>query len=174
LKQKIKLEIEPKARKKNPPRTAFKKGEPNPHAFRPGVSPCPGGKPKSQEQRLLSHTLRIQLAWRAPDKVARALGLPRGASWSMVLAQSLLRRATAGDLQAAQLIVTTTEGTKSRIDFFAESDVPRNQVTVVFEESDGDGHRRLPTTLDGFIADDDATNTRQIESSGAADRIGAR
>ena len=166
--QKIKLEIEPKARKKNPPRTAFKKGAPNPHAFKPGVSPCPGGKPKSQEQRLLSHTLRIQLAWRAPDKVAKALGLPRGASWSMVLAQSLLRRATAGDLQAAQLIVTTTEGTKSRIEFNDESgDTRTRECTVLFMESDGNGRpaRVLPTTIDGTLADE-ALEPHEIAPSG--------
>lgn len=156
-KQKIKLEIEPKARKVILPRSAFKKGGPNPHAFKPGVSPCPGGKPKSEEQRLLSRTLRIQLGWRAPDKIAKALGLPRGSSWSMVLSQSLLRRATAGDLQAAQLIVTTTEGTRSRIEVSEESgNTLTRECTVLFMESDGNGRpiRELPTTIDGALADE--------------------
>ena len=39
------VEVVKKQRKKNAPRTAFKKGQPNPHAFVAGNgSPNPGGK----------------------------------------------------------------------------------------------------------------------------------
>jgi hypothetical protein len=153
-KQKIELVVDQKERKKNPPRTAFAKG--NPYRVQPGQVLNPrGGKPKD-EHRLVSKALRVQLNTRAPDAYAKALHLPRGASWAQCLAASLLRRSVAGDMSAATLIVQTVEGTKSHIEFSDESTGGRRECTVLFMESDGDGRpiRTLPTTIDGALADE--------------------
>lgn len=97
-------------RKKNPPKTAFKKGGPNPHAFQKGVSGNPGGKSRSHEDRLVTNALRVRAAFRAPDRIAKALGLPRGASWAQCLAQSLLQRAISGDNEASRLVLERVDG----------------------------------------------------------------
>lgn len=142
-KKKITLNIEHKERRKNPPRTAFKKGGPNPHAFKPGQSGNPtGGKPKDQ-LRPVSKSLCIALNTRAPDAVAKALGCSRGASWSQCLAQKLIYQAVRGDLAAANIIIQATEGTSSRIELTGEMGDRPGQIEIVFLESDGAGRPRI-------------------------------
>lgn len=155
-----KIEIAPSVpRKRNPPRTAFKTA--NEHSFRPGESGNPSGGRRKDEHRLVSKALKVQLNNRAPDKVAQAMQLPRGASWAQCLAASLIRRSVAGDMSAASLVVQTIEGTRSQLELISESERPR-EVTIVFEDSDGDGRpRRLPTTIDGTLAAE-ALEPRQI------------
>ena len=83
----------------------FKKGEP---------SANPSGKAKT-DKRLLSRSLRIQLANRAPDTVADALGLRRGASWAGVIAANLLTiAATSRDAMAVAAAREIREATESK------------------------------------------------------------
>jgi Family of unknown function (DUF5681) len=100
-----------KLRKKNPPRTAFKKGGLNPFAFQPGQSGNPGGKVKPTDH-LLSKSLRVALADRASDDVCKALGLPIHSSWSQCLARKLVYMAIRGDLAAIAEIRALTEISK--------------------------------------------------------------
>ena len=101
-------------RKKNPPKTAYKKGEPNPHAFKPGQSGNPTGKSPLAEH-LLSKNVLIALNNRCPDAIAERLELPKGSSWSQALAAFLLRRAFDGDHweAAISLIARLTEGNQN-------------------------------------------------------------
>ena len=143
---------ETKPRKRVIPRSAFQAG--NEHRFRPGESGNPsGGRPKD-ENRLLSKALKVQLANRAPDKVAKALSLPRGASWSQCISMVLIRSAVRGDLAAAREIREATEGVRSRLELVDESVMERPPITVVFEESIDGRLRRLPSTIDGRLADE--------------------
>ena len=130
--------IEPARRKKNPPRTAFKKGGPNPHAFVAGNgSPNPGGKPRLIDA-LLSKSLRIGLADRAPDEVCKALGLPHHSSWASCIVRKLIYMAVRGDLSAMVEIRTATEGTRISADLnFADPNNAPPVITVVFQDSDG-------------------------------------
>ena len=155
-KQKLDVEFTPRIpRKRRPPRTAYSEESPSPYAFQPGQSGNPsGGRPKD-ENRLVSRALKFQLNNRAPDVVSKALGLPRGASWAQCLAASLIRRSVKGDMSAASLIVQTIEGTKSQVEFIDQGESIPRRVSIEFVESDGNGHPRiLPTTIDGFLADD--------------------
>jgi hypothetical protein len=113
------LSIQPKARKRNAPSTAFKVGGPNPNAFRPGVCPNPGGRPKD-ELRLVNKALRAQLNTRAPNEIAQLVGLDPGASWAQCVASSLLYMAVKGDVGAAREIRECTEGNRSRLELVDE------------------------------------------------------
>jgi hypothetical protein len=146
----VAVEVVKKERKKNPPRTAFKKGGPNPHAFKSGEEwrGNPGGKVKVGND-LLSKSLRVALADRAPDDVCMAADLPCHSSWSQILARRLLVLAVRGDLQAMDLIHRVTEGTHSRVDLHGFSGLDqdssdRSVVEIVFIDSDGDGRPRDP------------------------------
>lgn len=105
----ITVNIEPAARKRNPPKTAYSKENPSPHAFQPGVSPNPGGRAGSKP-RLLSRALKARLDCRAPDAVAASLKVPRGSSWATVLAQALVVQAIKGDVSASRMIAEYSEG----------------------------------------------------------------
>ncbi|MGP8252719.1 MAG: DUF5681 domain-containing protein [Terracidiphilus sp.] len=129
-----------KPRKKNAPRTAYSKEHPSPHAFQPGVSGNPGGKARLVDAHL-SRSLRIVLADRAPDAVAEAMNLPKGASWSMCLARKLVYMAVKGDLMALREIRESTEGSRISADFkFPEAGETSPLIELVFVSSDGDGH----------------------------------
>ncbi len=107
------------ARKKHPPSTTFKPG--NPYRFEKGVSGNPsGGSPKS-EMRLVTKALLAMLPNRATAVVTKALGLPSHASWATCIAQQLITAAVSGDTSAAAQIIATTEGTRSRLDVFQEN-----------------------------------------------------
>jgi hypothetical protein len=127
-----------KKRKKNPPRTAFRKGAPNPHAFSKGQSGCPGGKPKNVDQ-LLSRSLRVALCDRAPNEMAEGFHLPHGASWAQCIARRILIMAVRGDLEAVKLIHAATEGTNSKIsiDFPDAANVPPLFELVFVDAVDG-------------------------------------
>ena len=143
------IEIVKKPRKKNPPRTAFRKGGPNPHAFKPGEN-NPGGKPKVGND-LLSRSLRIALADRCSDELCRAVGAPRHSSFSQVLASRLLHLAMRGDLGAMKEIREATEGSHSRVDVRGLLDQDISDVPVIelrFIDSDGDGHPAPGVTID--------------------------
>ena len=133
-----------KKRKKNPPRTAFKKGGPNPHAFQPGESGNPGGcKPKTDH--LISRALRVALADRAPDAATEAVNLAKGASWAQVLARRLIHLAVRGDLTAMREIREATEGVHGTLGVYGLGtpegfNEPPPLFEIVFVESDGAGH----------------------------------
>ncbi len=141
--------IEPARRKKNPPRTAFKKGGPNPHAFVAGNgSPNPGGKPRLVDH-LLSKSLRVALCDRAPDEVAKSFNLPSGASWAQCIARKLIYMAVRGDLQACREIREATEGTRLHADLtFPDPSAAPPVISVVFLDSDGDGRPAPGMTIE--------------------------
>jgi hypothetical protein len=97
-------------RKKRPPRTAFKPG--NPYAFRPGESGRSRAKTPTapDDVRLVSKALRARLPFRAPDAIALKLGLEPGASWAQCIAQSLIYTAVRGDVAGIRAIHELTEG----------------------------------------------------------------
>ena len=119
-----KIVLEKSLRKRVLPSTAFTAGPEGRGAafrFKTGEpSANPSGKAKT-DNRLLSRSLRIQLANRAPDAVADAVGLRRGASWAGVIAANLLAiAATSRDamaVAAAREIREATEG-KQRPELF--------------------------------------------------------
>lgn len=155
-KKKQTIEVVPTERRKNPPRTAFQKGGPNPHAFQPGNEPAnKGGGP--HKMHLVSRALKVHLANRAPRKWTMALGISSHASIGQCLSYSLVRRAIGGDLQAASLVLQYTEGApKQHLTFDdVSSEQGDRRVEVVFIESDGDGRPRvLPKTLEGDLDDE--------------------
>jgi hypothetical protein len=134
------IAIESKKRKRNPPRTAFKKGGPNPHAFVAGNgSPNPGGKPRTSDH-LLSKSLRVALADHAPDEVCKAMNLPPHSSWSQCLARKLIYMAIRGDLASIAEIRTCTEGSRISADLSFQDPAAAPPIfELVFLESDGQG-----------------------------------
>jgi hypothetical protein len=141
-----------KPRKKNPPRTAFRKGGPNPHAFVAGTgSPNPGGKVKS-DTRLISKALLVALANRAPDEAAKALNLPKGSSWAQCLGQRLIHMALRGDLAAMDQIRQFTEGNRihASVDFQDPGAAPPI-IEIVFVDA-VDGRPAPGTTIDAQTA----------------------
>ncbi len=131
-------------RKKNPPRTAFKPGGPNPHAFKKGESPNPGGKPARADARL-SRSLLINLSAHAPNDVTEAMKLPKGASWSACLARRLINLALRGDLEAMRLIAHATGDLHNNVHIFDESITDRPIIEIVFV--DGIDGRPTPEFL---------------------------
>ncbi len=125
-----------KKRKHGAPSNAFMPG--NTMGFRPGESGNVGGKPHHMDA-LLSRSLRIALADRAPDEVCKALGLQAHASWAQCLSRKLIYMAVRGDLQALVEIRNCTEGTRSRIDVFAGDGEERSVIELIWVESDGAG-----------------------------------
>ena len=148
--KKFVVAVEPKARKKNPPRTAFAPG--NEHRFEKGVSGNPGGKPKG-DTRLLSKAMRVQLAWRAPDEVALQLGLPAGSSWAQCISMRLIRLAIRdADVSAMRELREATEGTRQRFELFDDDGNPQETpqlIELVFLESDGNGRPAPGSLIEG-------------------------
>jgi hypothetical protein len=142
--------VAPKARAKNPPRTAFRKGGPNPHAFVAGNgSPNPGGKPRTSDH-LLSKSLRVALADHAPDEVCKAMNLPPHSSWSQCLARKLIYMAIRGDLASIAEIRTCTEGSRISADLsFPDPAAVPPLISLCFVESNGNG-KPLYDTPDGM------------------------
>lgn len=151
----ITLSVEKKERKKNPPRTVFREG--NPYRVQPGQVLNPrGGRPKN-EHRLTSKALVVDLARRAAPNITRALGLPTHASYAQCLSRSLIRRALAGDTQCAALILSYTEGLpKNHVTLVDETAEQPSRFEILFMDSDGDGHpvRECQKTIDGRLADE--------------------
>lgn len=148
--KKTRIEMVNKPRKKNPPRTAFKKGEENPHAFKPGESGNPGGKPK--EHRLLSKALRMHLANRAPDSVCEALNLPHHSSWAQCVGMRLIRLAiTSIDTNAIRAVHEISEGSRSRLEIVDESDACFPSMEIVFVESDGNGRPHRYSAIESSV-----------------------
>jgi hypothetical protein len=106
--------ITPK-RKRPAPKNAFKPG--NQYAFKRGHSGNPAGRPKDESRNaaLVSNALRGQLGVTAPYQIAETLGLAPGASWAQCLGASLIRRAVAGDIAAARLVLDATENTRATL-----------------------------------------------------------
>jgi hypothetical protein len=77
----------------------FAKGNKVGKTFRPGQSGNPKGRPKSA---LLSDALRHMLAEACPEDPER--------TWAEVIADALIARAAAGDVQAAKEIADRVEG----------------------------------------------------------------
>jgi hypothetical protein len=137
-------------RKKNPPRTAYTKENPSPHAFKPGQSGNPSGKSKNMNT-LLSHGLRGDLADRASNEECTKAGLPAGCSNSQVIRARLMIIAKKGDpaqtLAAIREIRELTElkgGTSVNVGIAigangepVSTEGPR--LRVFFIESDGNG-----------------------------------
>ncbi len=147
-------------RRNRAPSTAFKPG--NPWAAKKGEVRNPDGRKGSQKNERLpvSKSLRVQLNSRAPAKVTNALEMPSHSSWAQCIARMLLRKTVSGDLQAATLLMQYTEGSPKQ--HLTLEDGPdggaRRQVRILFMNSDGDGRpvRTLPTTEDGYLADEPA------------------
>lgn len=113
-------------RKRTVPKSAFKKGEPNPHQFKPGESGRTRAKKPNvpDDRRLVSRALRVQLPSRAPDDVCRSLHMPLRSSWAQCLAKSLMIAALRGDVSAVREIYQMTEGSrfKFNVEGFASGD----------------------------------------------------
>jgi hypothetical protein len=143
-------------RKKNPPKTAFQKGKPNPHAFKPGQSGNPSGKSPLADHLLSRNTL-VALNNRAPDALALSLNLTAGSSWSQCLAQFLLYKVFEKDKDgntvhweaAISLIARLTEANQNNL-LLEELERMRRQMaeggvssgprlSVMFVKSNGDG-----------------------------------
>jgi hypothetical protein len=92
----------------------------------------------------MSKSLRAQLPSRAPDAIARRLGLTLGASWAQCVATALLLAAAGGDVAAAREIRECTEGRTRPFGFVddGDGDTPGEHpcVNVVFIDSDGNGY----------------------------------
>ena len=143
------LPVETRVRKKNLPRTVFKKG--NTSGFKPGVSGSPGGKPKSGESRLLSKALNIFLNDRAPDEAGKTVGLPPNPpgsnsyhySWAQILAKRILNLAVRGEAWAVSEISRLTEPVHARLGVLGFDSEDGEQSSAViqleFVNSDGDG-----------------------------------
>lgn len=79
--KKEKLLSPPKPRTKRKPNSGqFKKG--NEHRFQPGVSPNPGGKPKSEIEKSITAGLHKRAGQRAPDSMCAQLDLPPYSTYS--------------------------------------------------------------------------------------------
>ncbi len=148
------------ARKKNLPRTAFRTGGPNPHAFMPGHVPTNKGS-GPRELRLVGHHLREQLSKRAPDTMCAALNLPSHSSWAACMATSLIKRSLRGDHAATELIMRYSEGTKVQL-ALESNDAPRH-IEIVFVESDGDGSPRQIDIESGYYQPPASLPARTIE-----------
>jgi hypothetical protein len=137
-----------KKRKKRPPRTAYSKENPSPHAFKPGESGNPGGKAHHADA-LLSKSLRVALADRAPAEVTQGFNLPSTASWSQVIARKLLILAIRGDLQAVAEIRALTEVAKvhASLDVNDPGAAPP-LIEICFVESNGDGRPAAGLIID--------------------------
>lgn len=127
------------ARKRTIPKTAFRKGGENPHAFQPGE--CGRNRAKKPErpddERLISRALRAQLSTRAPNERAIAVGLRPGASWAQVCAAALLDAASRGDVAASKEVRESTEGGRLALAFDSEpgsEDCPLLEVCFVSPE----------------------------------------
>jgi hypothetical protein len=134
------VKVEPPAeRKKTVPRSAYSATNPSPYAFEAGgPSPNPGGRAGSKS-RLLSRALKARLDTRAPDSVASAFQLGRGASWAQVLSAALVTQAVKGDTQAARMVAEYTEPLPKQLFGFDSDDgesSPRLVVEFVQSESD--------------------------------------
>jgi hypothetical protein len=145
--------VAPLRRKKNAPHTAYSKEHPSPYAFQPGApSANPGGKARLADVHI-SRSLRIVLADRAPDTVAEAMGLAKGASWSMCLARKLVYMAIKGDLMALREIRESTEGSRISADFnFTDGSAAPQLLEIVFVPSDGNGYPAPGQMIDGHVA----------------------
>jgi hypothetical protein len=163
-KKKIVVTLDRAERKRNAPRTAFRKGEPNPHAFKPGVSPNPGGRPKDG-LRLVSKALRVQLAGRATNEIAQAVGLDPGASYAQVLAQVVLRLGMRGDLTAIKLAVELSEKTKVEMEELSGG-VSGSLFNIVFVESDGNGKPLHSSTIEAMRSE---SERRQLAATASDD-----
>jgi hypothetical protein len=144
--KKVVVHLGEKARKKVVPRTAYSKEHPSPYAFKPGESGNSAGKKKS-ETRLLSKALNAYLSDRAPEEVARSLGLPSNApgehynySWALCLGRRILNKAMIAEPWAVDAIIKLTEPVHARLDlgFGGEGEAPQI-MELVFVEADGDG-----------------------------------
>jgi hypothetical protein len=146
----VKIAVTPPVRRKrNPPRTAYSKTNPSPHAFPPGVSGNPSGKRKIDSTRLLSKALRVHLNARCPDEVASACGCEKYSSWAQVLGMSLSLRATLkGDLGCASLIASLVE---EKGEAELENALVGPSFEIRFVESDGNGRPREIDSKSGFI-----------------------
>ena len=145
-KKEIIVSLEPKVKRRTVPSSAFKKG--NAHAFKPGVSGNPSGRPKSSEH-IVSRALRIQLGQRAPNEIVLQLGLSPGASWGMCVSSALLHAAARGDVQAAREIREATEGHRSQFGLIDDDGNMPSPIEIIFVPTGGDGRPRpapvLPT-----------------------------
>jgi hypothetical protein len=141
-----------KQRRKNPPRTAYSKEHPSPHAFKKGECTNPGGKRKTGDD-LVGKWLTIDSSDRAPDSMCASLSLPPGSSWGRVLARRLMYFAMNGEAWAYAEIREYTQG--SRVNLFGSiavggdpGDAP-SLIQIQFVESDGNGRMKEPLTIEG-------------------------
>jgi hypothetical protein len=133
--------IAPKRKKQGANRTSYSKARPSSHAFQPGESGNVGGKAHHADA-LLSRSLRVILANRAPNEVADAFKLPHGASWSQCIASKLIFLAVRGDLQAIAEIRNFTETSKMSMDLDFSGGAMGVIPEIVFLESNGAGALR--------------------------------
>jgi hypothetical protein len=92
----------------------------------------------------------VDLASRAPDDVAAAFKLGKGASWSMCIARKLIFLAVHGDLGAVSEIRNFTESAHVSLDF-PDSSSPVPLIELVFVSSDGAGHPAPGQMIDGML-----------------------
>lgn len=144
------VEVAKKPRRKNPPRTAFKKGENNGHQWQPGQSGNPTGKHRASDNRM-SKKLLIDLGSRAPDEICHRLSMPTRSSWGQCLSRRLLLLAMAGDLMAFRELREWTEGSRVDLHGFGTFDHDAPDVPPLLEIVfvDGfDGRPKEPVTIE--------------------------
>lgn len=96
-----------KPKKRKPPKTAFKPG--NPYRWQPGESGNPNGAPKGPK---LSDLIRQALDQKMPADKTQALKdlIDSGATIGQIIAMAVGLRAADGDLEALSVIADRTEG----------------------------------------------------------------
>jgi len=171
------LKATAKPRRKNPPKTAYTKENPSPHAFKPGQSGNPGGRVRHDYDRLMTRALQADAASRAPDAYCDQAGVPHHSSYAQVLARVWLRR-SASDVAFAQLVMAYLEGPPKQhieldtnlngegaglisINFVAPQTSP-DLPGATFVETDHAGVSR--TIVDGKVIDVQPASSRLLEA----------
>jgi hypothetical protein len=109
----------PRKKKLHANRTSFSKDRPNPHAFKPGESGNPGGKLKSDADRLVRKNVLRFVQDPANLELCEAHGLPRNSSYGTILAKRLLKQALLNEQWAVQLVLGLIgEAPGTRLDVF--------------------------------------------------------
>jgi hypothetical protein len=159
--QRVTVNLSGKPRKKTVPKTAYSKEHLSPFAWKPGECGHYAGGRQHSETRLLSKSMNVYLADKAPEEVSRGCGLPANGpkgslnySWAQCLARRILVAAIKLEPWAIDQVVRLTEPQRARLDVFGgglsgEAEDAPPLIQLVWVESDGDGHPKY-NTIDGM------------------------